>query len=119
MRGRFLGLVSFALLVGFFAMLLPFAWMLLKALLWLIPLWLFLALFGRVTRGSYFYYQPAAPVLIHFTNTSVHFPNTFPENPEKCLCHFPEVCVVVRTRYVNRLSFVIVPAYPPAGRRCP
>ena len=36
--------------------------MLLKALLWLIPLWLFLALFGPVTRvlpyrGSYFYYQ--------------------------------------------------------------
>jgi len=35
------------------------------------------------------------------------------------ISHFPEVRVIVRSRLPNRLGLAIVPAYPPAGRRCP
>src|SRR5207302_7938985 len=35
------------------------------------------------------------------------------------ISNFARVCVLLGTRSLNRLSFVIAPGYPPAGGRCP
>ncbi|HLB86081.1 MAG TPA: hypothetical protein VJK29_00365 [Terriglobales bacterium] len=97
----YLKMLALAGMILFLVWIAPFIWLLVKMFLILIPIWFFTTLGGP------------------FTKTSVHFPDTKPISRGEMPLSFPGSVRDCRSRYLNRVGFVIAPRYPPVGRRCP